>query len=62
MGNLRYNLMQFFKRHCLPRAYRTVSFAIVRRHFLEHAFVIEDHGDGLILLILNEDYPTTTNC
>ena len=49
--------MQFFKRDCLPKSYRTVSFATVRRHFLEHAVLIEDHGDGVILLIFSEDYP-----
>lgn len=52
-----YNLMQFFKRDCLPKGYRAVSFATVRRHFLEQAVMIEDHGDGFILLILSEDYP-----
>ena len=51
------NLMQFFKRDCLPKSYRTLSFATVRRHFLEHAVMIEDHGDGVILLIFSEDYP-----
>jgi Transposase DDE domain group 1 len=55
--SLVYNLMQFFKRDCLPKGYRAVSFATVRRHFLEQAVMIEDHGDGLILLILSEDYP-----
>jgi Transposase DDE domain group 1 len=52
-----YKLMQFFKRDCLPKGYRALSFATVRRHFLEQAVTIEDHGDGLILLILSEDYP-----
>jgi Transposase DDE domain group 1 len=52
-----YNLMQFFKRDCLPRGYRTVSFAMVRRHFLEHAVVIEERGEVEIHLIFNEDYP-----
>ncbi|HMB03089.1 MAG TPA: transposase [Isosphaeraceae bacterium] len=36
-----YNLMQFFKRDCLPGGYRMASFATVRRHFLEHAVIIE---------------------
>jgi Transposase DDE domain group 1 len=52
-----YNLMQFFKRDCLPSGYRAVSFATVRRHFLEHAVVIEERGEGEIHLILNADYP-----
>src|SRR5512135_3256682 len=52
-----YNLMQWFKRDCLPRAYRAVSFGLVRRHFLEHAVVIEERGEQEIHLIFNEDYP-----
>src|SRR5512135_38280 len=52
-----YNLMQFFKRDCLPRGYLTVSFATVRRHFLEHAVVIEERAEAEIHLVLNEDYP-----
>jgi hypothetical protein len=52
-----YNLMEFFKRDCLPSGYRAVSFATVRRHFLEHAVVIEERGEGEIHLILNADYP-----
>jgi hypothetical protein len=52
-----YDLMQWFKRECLPRAYRTASFATVRRHFLEQAVAIEERGAGQIHLILNEAYP-----
>jgi hypothetical protein len=52
-----YNLMQFFKRDCLPRGYRRVSFATVRRHFLEHAVVIEERSEAEIHWIFNEDYP-----
>ena len=52
-----YNLMQFFKRECLPRVYRAVSFATVRRHFLEQAVAIEERGAGQIHLIFNEAYP-----
>jgi hypothetical protein len=55
--SLVYNLMQFFKRDCLPRVYRAVSFGLVRRHFLEHAVVIEERGDQEIHLIFNADYP-----
>ncbi len=52
-----YNLMQFFKRDCLPWGYRMVSFATVRRHFLEHAVIIEGDYEVEVHLILNEDYP-----
>jgi hypothetical protein len=52
-----YNLMQFFKRDCLTGGYRTVSFATVRRHFLEHAVIIEGDCEVEIHLVLNEDYP-----
>jgi hypothetical protein len=52
-----YNLMQFFKRDCLPRAYRWVSFAMVRRHFLEHAVIVEERGESEIHLIFNANYP-----
>src|SRR5512142_58928 len=52
-----YNLMQFFKRDCLPGGYRMASFATVRRHFLEHAVIIEGDYEVEIHLILNEDYP-----
>jgi hypothetical protein len=52
-----YNLMQFFKRECLPRSYRAVSFATVRRHFLEQAVAIEVRGEEQIHLIFNEAYP-----
>jgi hypothetical protein len=52
-----YNLMQWFKRDCLPRSYRTLCFATVRRYFLEHAVVIEERGEAEIHLILNADYP-----
>jgi Transposase DDE domain group 1 len=52
-----YNLMQFFKRDCLPRVYRAVSFATVRRHFLEHAVVIEERSEVEIHLVFNADYP-----
>jgi len=51
-----YNLMQYFKRECLPKGYRSVSFATVRRHFLEHAVEIEERGEGVVL-ILNASYP-----
>jgi hypothetical protein len=54
--SLVYNLMQFFKRECLPKGYWTVSFATVRRHFLEHAVEIEDRGEGIVL-IFNASYP-----
>lgn len=52
-----YNLMQWFKRDCLPRGYRALSFATVRRHFLEQAVAIEEHGEGRIHLIFNGSYP-----
>ena len=52
-----YNLMQFFKRDCLPQVYQTVNFATVRRHFLEHAVVIEQRSEVEIHLIFNKDYP-----
>jgi hypothetical protein len=52
-----YNLMQFFKRDGLPRGYGAMSFATVRRHFLEHAVVIEVRAEAEIHLVLNEDYP-----
>jgi hypothetical protein len=52
-----YNLMQFFKRDGLPRAYRWVSFATVRRHFLEQAVIIEEREESEIHLIFNADYP-----
>src|SRR3954471_12231966 len=52
-----YNLMQWFKRDCLPRGYRTMSFATVRRHFLEQAVAIEERGEVEIHLIFNADYP-----
>ncbi len=52
-----YNLMQWFKRDCLPRGYRAVSFGLVRRHFLGHAVVIEERGEQEIHLIFNADYP-----
>ena len=52
-----YNLMQWFKRDCLPRGYRTMSFATVRRHFLEQAVAIEERGEAEIHLIFNADYP-----
>ena len=52
-----YNLMQFFKRDCLPRGYGAVTFATVRRHFLEHAVVIEVRAEAEIHLILDEGYP-----
>ncbi len=51
-----YDLMQFFKRECLPKGYRSVSFATVRRHFLEHAVEIGERGEG-IMLIFNASYP-----
>jgi hypothetical protein len=54
--SLAYNLMQSFKRECLPKGYRSVSFAMVRRHFLEHAVEIEDRGEGIVL-IFNSSYP-----
>src|SRR4051812_15651504 len=52
-----YNLMQWFKRDCLPRGYRTVRFTTVRRHFLEQAVAIEERGEAEIHLIFNADYP-----
>ena len=52
-----YNLMQFFERDCLPRGYRSLSFATVRRHFLEQAVAIEERGEAEIDLIFNADYP-----
>ena len=52
-----YNLMQFFKRDCLPRGYLAASFATVRRHFLEHAVVIEVRAEAEVHLVLNEGYP-----
>ena len=52
-----YNLMQFFKRDCLPGAYRSVSFATVRHHFLEHAVVIEERSEVEMHLVFNADYP-----
>ena len=52
-----YNLMQFFKRDCLPGGYPMASFATVRRHFLEHAVIIEGDYAVEIHRILNEDYP-----
>jgi hypothetical protein len=52
-----YNLMQFFKRECLPRSYRAVGFATVRRHFLEQAVAIEVRGAEQIHLIFDEAYP-----
>ena len=48
---------QFFKRDCLPRTYRWVSFATVRRDSLEHAVIIEERGEAEIHLIFNADYP-----
>jgi hypothetical protein len=51
------NLMRYFKRDCLPRVYQAVSFATVRRHFLEHAVVIEERSEMEIHLIFNADYP-----
>jgi hypothetical protein len=52
-----YNLMRFFKRDCLPRVYRAVSFATVRRHFLEHVVMIEERGELEMHLVFNADYP-----
>jgi hypothetical protein len=52
-----YNLMQWFKRDCLPRSYRALCFATVRRHFLEHAVMIEERSEVEIHLIFNADYP-----
>jgi hypothetical protein len=52
-----YNLMQWFKRDCLPRSYRTLCFATVRRYFLEQAVVIEERSEAEIHLIFNADYP-----
>jgi Transposase DDE domain group 1 len=52
-----YNLMQWFKRDCLPRSYRRLCFATVRRYFLEQAVVIEERGEGQIHLVFNEAYP-----
>jgi len=51
-----HDLLQFFKRECLPKGYRSVSFATVRRHFLEHAVEIEERGEGIVL-IFNASYP-----
>ena len=34
-----------------------MNVATVRRHFLEHAVVIEEWGEGEIHLIFNADYP-----
>jgi hypothetical protein len=51
-----YNLMRSFQRDCLPKGYRTMSFATVLRHFLEHAIEIEDRGEGTVL-IFNTSYP-----
>jgi hypothetical protein len=51
-----YDLMQFFKRECLPKGYRSASFGTVRRHFLEHAVLIEERGGGIVL-IFNASYP-----
>lgn len=51
-----YDLMRFFQRECLPKGYRVVSFATVRRHFLEHAVEIESRGEGIVL-IFNASYP-----
>src|SRR4051794_3961806 len=52
-----YNLMQWFKRDCLPQGYRTLSFATVRRHFLEQAVASEERGEAEIHLIFNADCP-----
>jgi hypothetical protein len=52
-----YNLMQWFKRDGLPRGYRAMSCATVRRHFLEHAVVIEERDECEIHLVFNADYP-----
>jgi hypothetical protein len=52
-----YNLMQFFKRDGLPKGYEAMSFATVRRHFLEHAVVIEERDECEIHLVFNADYP-----
>ena len=52
-----YNLMQWFKRDCLPRGYQVLSLATVRRHFLEQAVAIEERGEAEIHLIFNADYP-----
>lgn len=52
-----YNLMQFFKRDCLPGVYRVVSFATVRRHFLEHAVVIEERSEMELHLVFNANFP-----
>jgi hypothetical protein len=54
--SLVYNLMQFFKRECLPKGYRAASFATVRRHFLEQAVEIEQRGEGIVLTF-NASYP-----
>ena len=51
-----YDLMQFFKRECLPKGYRWLSFGTVRRHFLEHAVEIEERCEGIVL-IFNSSYP-----
>jgi hypothetical protein len=34
-----------------------MSFATVRRHFLEHAVVIEERDEREIHLVFNADYP-----
>src|SRR3954447_4251370 len=52
-----YDLMQGFKRDCLPRSYRRLCFATVRRYFLEQAVMIEERNEGEIHLIFNADYP-----
>ncbi len=49
--------MQSFKRDCLPRVDQAVSPATVRRHFLEHAVVIEERSEMEIHPVFNEDYP-----
>jgi Transposase DDE domain group 1 len=54
--SLVYNLMQFFKRECLPKGYRAMSSAVVRRHFLEHAVEIESRVEEIVL-IFNSGYP-----
>jgi hypothetical protein len=50
-------MMPFFKRDCLPSGDRAVSFATVRRHFLEHAVIIGGDYEVEIRLIFNADYP-----
>jgi len=52
-----YNLMQFFKRDGLPKGYEAMSSATVRRHFLEHAVVIEERDKEEIHLVFNANYP-----